>query len=368
MLPDAAADPDWAPAAERALKTKWATHPLKAAITARCDKLKDHSQEVRLMQNTARLMGCLPSDIISAKNNMAVEYDHRPSAPEPLPLERSVPDYTGADNQAAKCLWSPQFCTALNKIIVHPSWNRDPRLLGLAIQYTIICATDDRRPWQPDCPPWQPFLGPFIEKTSKNNAGVSVSNIHRGVVKDLREQCGEDELGPWWSRLFTTLSNLTAEERRAVRLKGLSLKPQDAKPYVVRTSDLHHLAAALKIVDGETVTGNDSTAPNAELYAEALEAVWLDNLRQLEQKDRPAPNNFDEAMETSDLVIADSEPATPNASSPEPEQAPRRTSRGPVLGRTPTPSIPDIDLDIPMGGVDGAQPEREGSPDLGSFP
>jgi hypothetical protein len=365
MLPDAGADPDWAPAAERALKTRWETHPLNEAITARCDKLKDHSQEVRLMQSTARLMGCLPSDIISVKNNMAVEHDRQPSARDPLPLERSVPDYTGADNQAHKCLWSPQFCMALNKTVVHPAWNRDPRLLGLAIQYTVICATDDRRPWRPDCPPWDKFLGVFIEKTSENNAGIPLANIHRDVARDLREQYGEKGHGPWWSRLFARLSDLTAEERRAVRLKGLSPKPEDAKPYVVRTSDLHHLAAALKMVDGETLTGNASTAPNAELYAEALGAVWLDNLRQLEQKDRPAPNASHQAMETSDTVIADSQPGTPRASSP--EQAARRTSRGPVRGRTPTPSIPDVDFDTLMAGVDGEQPRREGSPELGGF-
>jgi hypothetical protein len=207
----------------------------------------------------------------------------------------------------------------------------------------------------------------FIEKTSKNDAGLPLLNIHQDVVADLRKQHAEVGRGPWWSRLFITLSNSTAEERRAVRHNGLSLKPQDEKPYVIRTSDLHHIAAALKIVDGETVTNYDDTAPNVELYAEVLEAIWLNNVRKSKQKHRPAPNNIPlGATETSDTVIADSQPAEkPHRSDPEHETP--RAGRQLVQGqrRKTAPPNPDTNLDTPMGGVDGEQPRHKDWPELG---
>jgi hypothetical protein len=130
---------------------------------------------------------------------------------------------------------------------------------------------------------------------------------------------------PWWSRLFVAITNLTADVRRAVRAAGGQLLPPDDRPFVVYTRDLECLASAMQGADGQRLSPNDTTAPNAGLYAQALDAVVLDVLRKDEQR---RDNKSDGTSDKSDPEE-------------EPPRVRRRLGRG--LRRTSKPSEAEPD-------------------------
>jgi hypothetical protein len=300
MLPDAEIGPEWPEATELGLKARWDNHPLRQAIAKKCANLRENSQEVRLMKGAVKLFNCLPTEILSLDKNMVVVCEARDKTAR---LAQEVPDYGNVDDRAASYLWSTSFCKAFGRVLFHPSWAKEPRLLRAAIQYTVICATDDRRPWKPDIPPWDVFLLAFTKKTSENNDGKRPRELHQGVLRDILAQPGSDGVGPWWSRLFVAITNLTADVRGAVRGAGGTVFAPDDRPFVVYTSDLECLASAMQRADDRRLSANDTTAPDARLYAKALDAVLLDVLRKDEQRpetksagtsDKPGPEEKEE--------------------------------------------------------------------------
>lgn len=54
----------------------------------------------------------------------------------------------------ASVVLAQKFCNALSPLIPHPVWKGSAWRLAMALQYAIICRTDDRRPWrlEPICP------------------------------------------------------------------------------------------------------------------------------------------------------------------------------------------------------------------------
>lgn len=117
----------------------WDADPLKAAVENKAAKVHDNSPEAVLWRATTRLMDCLPADIIPVHENMAVESTIFATG------ERTAPDMTIFEG-AGKFIWLATFCKALTNVLLHPDWLGEPRLLTVAIQYTVICATDDVRP------------------------------------------------------------------------------------------------------------------------------------------------------------------------------------------------------------------------------
>ena len=78
-----------------------------------------------LWRTCARFMKCLPSDIISPAHHL--EYDISVSRGG---LMRN---------------WPSTFNRPLQALLVHPIWKREKALLAMAIQYSVIVRTGDRR-------------------------------------------------------------------------------------------------------------------------------------------------------------------------------------------------------------------------------
>ncbi|KAG7293526.1 hypothetical protein NEMBOFW57_003578 [Staphylotrichum longicolle] len=263
MIPQVT-DASWSAAKKERLAGEWSTHPVKRAAEERCFVMTADCPETVLWWNTARYMGCLPPNIISRDHNMVFEY-------EPLTyvkLEREVPALNTLD-QARRALWSKTFCTALGDVLSHPSWEGEPRLLRAAIQYAVICATDDRRLWDPDCVSDSVFFNMFVQETRKNRTGRKLSDIHVEVLS-LVKQRQDTEMRPWWSRLFHALEAEARDNCQDTRDAGLSVLPPDTKPYIVRTSDLHRLASAIQTADRLHNPGIDWIVPRLSRQRKAF--------------------------------------------------------------------------------------------------
>ena len=206
------------------------------------------------------------------------------------PLERRVPQYDTADG-ARQAVWSETFCRALDNVLSHRSWAGERKLLTIAIEYTVICATDDRRPWDTFEAGQDESLCLFLERMFTNNQRKGPVEMDNEVFEDFQEEHGAQE-EPWWGRLFTAIETLTQDNRIATREARLS--PRDDRPYVVRASDLVCLASVMRVADGVHEPANDSAIPTTPLLRKALQEEGLDMLRaQRMRAARSAPESED---------------------------------------------------------------------------
>jgi hypothetical protein len=87
-------------------------------------------------------------------------------------------------------------------------------------------------------------------------------------------------LVPWWCKLFDAVEPYTRDDRLAARRAHLTPRQPDARPYIVRTSDLVSLAAAVRTADRpgrkDKQSGNLPTVPDVH---RTLQGQWLEALR-----------------------------------------------------------------------------------------
>ncbi|KAK3382243.1 hypothetical protein B0T24DRAFT_714360 [Lasiosphaeria ovina] len=273
MLPAVAYDGTWSVHDEDRLREEWETHPIKLAIDYRVEPKKDRARDDRILwKATCQFLDCLPTDIISIDEEMMFD-----SGTE---RQRAVPSLTGPD--ASDAAWPRAFCRALYQLLLHPAWERQPDLLRIAVQYTVICATDDVRPWLTYCDVYDPFLKRFLHRAG----------------------------------LFSAIEEQTSESRLAARNAGLTLRPDggDRAPYLVRTSDLTHLASAIETADMVyggaapwtpklwtqasrlTSRNRGSGYPDDVSMGRGLNAVWLHIVRRGRRKERLATERPSEGL------------------------------------------------------------------------
>jgi len=159
------------------------------------DKLIDTEKRRSLLpvyKICLRTMNCLPQQIISTRYGLK----YQPTV-----------DQKGKE----VLVWTDQFCKTMCSLLVHPLWENNPRLLSVAIQYTVVSANDDRRDWLRDLGDhhdW--FLTDVVQIARLNRAGRSMVKIRDEVLKSrsrIPRDADEDWLvprepdaGPEWNR------------------------------------------------------------------------------------------------------------------------------------------------------------------------
>jgi hypothetical protein len=180
-------DPHWDEAAEAALVAEWETpHPLKQAVDGKSSSLRPWSNELRLWRNCWQFMQSYPTDIITANLYMVVENQRTFDTD----WKRSAPDFNTTVTGARQCLWSPSFCAALDDLLTYPAWRGEHRLLCAAIQYAVICATDDFRPWRSNVPGTDIFLSMFIDEMAKRGDRDFAKAVHERALESYQAHIG----------------------------------------------------------------------------------------------------------------------------------------------------------------------------------
>ncbi|KAL2125511.1 hypothetical protein VTJ04DRAFT_1876 [Mycothermus thermophilus] len=275
---------DWTQDDEDNLIALWRYHPLRKAIRERCQSLSDSSEEFLVWGHAIWNLGWLPTDVVSIKHGMIPEHNQNPAMKK---VKRTVPH----PNHPEELLWSPEFYSALYRLMTHPEMPY-PDELRAWIQYTVISATDDRRPWNPGfnlrgCD--VEYLERFFAQTSRNEDRRPLREIRLALRDAMTEELGgqiEDGLLAWADQYMSCIESLTTEERKAnrkMKYTSRSSLPDDI-PFVIRVSDLENLAAADDLSWGEREdvwTFKAGDAPfTRQMYQLILEAMWLDVLRE----------------------------------------------------------------------------------------
>ncbi|KAK3693464.1 hypothetical protein B0T22DRAFT_436644 [Podospora appendiculata] len=317
MLPKPEYDERWTLDDERRLVQEWGNHVLKVALRKKINVIDAFTASVKeeyaLWRVSITFLNCLPTNIISDRR-YGMMYESR------FKINRQGSDLDGNLTQATRALWTQWFCKLLSKLTLHPAWEGNYRLYRTAIQYTVISATDDSRPWDCDVRGVDSvFLHAFSKAARETDGRRTFSSIHKTILGNLEKDYGNLGQTSWWSKLFKSIEDQTRKARRKVRQNGLSRVVNGVhrdKPYLVHSTDLAILEEAMRVADQvyggnppftpeawvrtvKAFTGGHKHVVNKELFENGMDAVWLNYLRMSRRSEdaetraqrRNAPNN-----------------------------------------------------------------------------
>ncbi|KAK3191633.1 hypothetical protein K4F52_002448 [Lecanicillium sp. MT-2017a] len=214
-LPECVFSRQWSVADEDQVQAEWVTE--KALWKVPSGSRPPYKCLWRLCLDVA---GCTPWDIVGVATNL--RFDH---GDQLLPM------------------WSVGFCKSLTDIVAHPVWSlcgeTRARHIAAAIQYAAILRTDDRRPWHTSYFNDLRFIE--LEKAIAMAHPFSYKTTRKHVTK----ACDKANMtcSPLW-RVFDSLDKIVPEHTAAGGEGTIS----DDGVYLVKTTDLTHLAKALDVL------------------------------------------------------------------------------------------------------------------------
>ncbi|KAF5529261.1 hypothetical protein FNAPI_13933 [Fusarium napiforme] len=201
-----------------------------------------------------------------------------------------VPVPQKSNEGASLVIWSEKFCDELSHLITHPIWPRgDIDFFTAALQYAVICRTDDRRRWK--APRVYLEGGPMLSLLNRMNIlqaplPISVHQMHINERKDVL---------PW---VRCSVSNLL------IHIGDTALKRR-FEVYGVTTFDLRTIREAIDTFDGGEIPLLQSTKdsyrnflklrnthadmPDTTRLAEFHKRAWLDERRTMAKVKRLVP-------------------------------------------------------------------------------
>ncbi|GKT87862.1 hypothetical protein Ct61P_05712 [Colletotrichum tofieldiae] len=215
MYPEEAYNETWSREDEKALLQAWQNDPRR-----KNPMRKNDSSLTKCFKVIARIFKVSPLEIVSPKYHL--EWD------------TTAKGVTGPH-------WSENFSARLARIATHPIWEKDVKLLALALQYVVILRTKDRRPWLFSKPSDQPLFVNFqqvLEELSGQKKKISF--IHK-EVRDRLRRAGHNV--PAFSAFLLSLEKQTHQEHTAVA-------DESKRVYAVRAADLQ------VVMDGLDQTAN----------------------------------------------------------------------------------------------------------------
>lgn len=176
---------NWTKEDEAAVKRKWARDPLKEA------KIKTTNKKPGLWKTCARFMKCLPTEIIGPDTHLAVDIARNQTL--------ALPGHPKAPH------WPDRLCHELTVLIPHPMFLGKPKLLATAIQYTVICCTNDCRPWPLNNSSGDAFLRNFCRVIDEQQDGETpASTLHEYAKRRYYRKYPDGSPG-FWSELFLAI-------------------------------------------------------------------------------------------------------------------------------------------------------------------
>lgn len=207
-------------------------------------KLAKMNQNHKSLYKTVfRFMHCLPSDIVGPKTFL--EFD---------------------SSLAASNQWTMHFCTRLGELVPQPLFRGSPAKLALAIQWAVICRTDDRRKYRLSGCADDGFLQCLTAVIAEKQDGTKTCvKLRKAAVKLYREKYpGEGFEEPLWCQLFRHIEERTFPDGEPLE------KAQEGwdDPYLVHTEHLTTVYISLNQMQHLSLrmfTDSDTVHATAEL-------------------------------------------------------------------------------------------------------
>ncbi|KAJ4309801.1 hypothetical protein N0V84_011310 [Fusarium piperis] len=249
-------------------------------------------------------------------------------------------------------LWSREFCNRLSALITHPLWKGSPKRLAMALQYAVICRTDDRRHWSPD-----PLCSALanLRRSIKQHKGLELSQSVHKMHKKARTLATRDGDEP------STMSDLFLHIHRTVQGRTFDKVPEPVTSYKglqVYAVNVHDLKVVGASIDGNfpyavdeayqvfrAAKGSGLEIPKANQLREFYERASRDHLRQIMEVLRDLEEGEDEEM-------GEPEPESESESESDPDPDPDPESSG---------SEPEVQDELGPARVPGGEPESESS-------
>lgn len=243
---------------------------------------------VGLWKTAYRFTGRLATDIIGPRSGLEFQSDsHRGDGPP----------------------WTSKCCEALAAIIVHPLFNLSTEKMSLALQWAVICRTDDRRKYRLNGCDDDFFLRKLVSVIKRHQDG-------KRTAAELRELAsykymmgsGETVEPPTWSQF---MGHIEEKTNKLAGGKGPGSNQgagegdgADEGPYIVNTSDLKAVQSALDrmthlsmrmyvdtrlVTDAVKPTRDINDIPNRALTKQAIRGVLLQEKRNKIRRRRGGP-------------------------------------------------------------------------------
>lgn len=230
-----------------------------------------------------KFMGCLATDIVGPKSHLRFHSDHITSKNR---------------------FWASPFCQKLSALIVQPIFQGKAGKLALAIQWTVICRTKDRRKWRlSGCGSDDPFLHILRSMVQQYQDGTKTPKKLRRMALEVYKSRYPTEgfQDPLWCQFLQRI------EEQAPKTKSPWEPEEDSQDfgefllYRVNTTDLSNLMEAIAAVrmsgypmfpDPATLamtalyTRNPSDLPMKPQVIEATKAALLAHRREAKRAEK----------------------------------------------------------------------------------
>lgn len=198
-----------------------------------------------------KLMGCLATDIVGPKTYLVFHDDHATSKIR---------------------FWPTRFCRKLSNLIVQPVFAANPEKLALAIQWTVICRTGDRRKWRlSGCNDEDEFLRTLKEVVEQSQDGTETPQTLRVMALRLfkREYPARGGDDPLWCHFLHRIEEQAPGNASVAEQERDSQDFGDFELYRVGTTDLTNLLDAIREVRvcGFPMFHDPTTVAMTVLYA-----------------------------------------------------------------------------------------------------
>ncbi|KAH6991365.1 hypothetical protein BKA56DRAFT_652211 [Ilyonectria sp. MPI-CAGE-AT-0026] len=202
------------------MERSWTESPELAGLNMR------HGPVMAVWKICLRMFRCSPLAIITPLNALA----YQPMTP----TARRAPmaELSG--------FWGQTFCANLARIMSHSVWEGDPMLFMMALQFAVICRTDDRRVWKmPDAATCEALtnLRKAMDSAKEERLPLCIHKMHQ----DARDKAGDDKLRPGiHSNLMDHLARLIEVEEGShpTEFQGFPV-------YAVNAQDLEMIQTAI---------------------------------------------------------------------------------------------------------------------------
>lgn len=287
-------------------------------------KLCDVAEFVASIWKTVyRFTGRLATDIVGPRSGLEFKSDsHRGDGPT----------------------WTKTFCEVMTAVVLHPFFNLSTEKMSLALQWAVICRTDDKRKYQLNGCGDDLFLRMLVSVITKYQDGTRPPGELRELAsyKYMRAS-GETAEPPPWSQFLGHIeekvrSNAAARARKSNK-DGDAVDETEAERYFVNVGDASVVRSALDrmkhlnmrmfvdtrlVTDAVKATRDVYDIPDKAQVRRAIRAVLLQEIRNRLRVERGAPP---EAFHNPGLEI---EPPSWYEASEESSDGGDRESRGQV--------------------------------------
>lgn len=221
-------------------------------------------------------------------------------------------EFKSHSRREGRLVWTQRLCEALADIVLHPMFELDTEKMALAIQWAVICRTEDRRKYKLSGCSDEPFLRKLLATIEKYQDGSKTpGELREAASYEYMVARGTTTEPPTWSQFMHHIEKTAFKYAKTRPLQSndhvADVDNSREGAYSVNTTDLYTVRSALdrvkhlslrkfadsrQVTDAVMPTRSIQDVPNTKLTHEAVKAILLykeRNEQRLRQGGPPEP-------------------------------------------------------------------------------